>query len=165
MSMKQGGAEAARRSGRDPAKQRANAQRHYERNRAAIIERAKAHKRTTRVQMRAFVAKFLSANPCVDCGEADPIVLEFDHVRGTKSFNIGDASRLGVGWQRLRDEIAKCDVRCANCHRRRTHAGSTPAPATKSHASSASNVPLGATLVRPGAGCPRRRAVLHARAS
>jgi hypothetical protein len=56
----------------------------------------------------------------VDCGESDPIVLEFDHVRGVKR---GEISRLKtmVSLETLAEEIAKCDVRCANCHRRKTH--------------------------------------------
>lgn len=57
-------------------------------------------------------------NPCVDCRENDVLVLQFDHVRGTKSFGIGGS--LGkVTDERLVAEIAKCDVRCANCHQRR----------------------------------------------
>ena len=57
-------------------------------------------------------------HPCVDCGETDPIVLEFDHL-GDKSFCIGTGFR-DRNWQSVLDEIAKCDVVCANCHRRRT---------------------------------------------
>jgi hypothetical protein len=47
-------------------------------------------------------------------------VLEFDHHdRATKR---EDVSRLMAysSWRRIEAEIAKCDVRCANCHRRRT---------------------------------------------
>lgn len=66
-----------------------------------------------------WVRDYLSAHPCVDCGENDPVVLEFDHVRGTKDASI--AKVLG-SWsrERLEAEIAKCEVRCANCHRKRT---------------------------------------------
>jgi 5-methylcytosine-specific restriction endonuclease McrA len=57
-------------------------------------------------------------HPCSDCGERDPVVLEFDHVRD-KRFSIG-AEIARQPWQALLDEMAKCDVVCANCHRRRT---------------------------------------------
>ena len=57
-------------------------------------------------------------HPCVDCGETDPIVLEFDHLRD-KKFSIAKGWR-GHEWQKVLDEIAKCEVVCANCHRRRT---------------------------------------------
>jgi hypothetical protein len=61
---------------------------------------------------------YFKAHPCRDCGETDPVVLEFDHLRD-KRFNIG--GRLAYyNWDRILEEIAKCDVVCANCHRRRT---------------------------------------------
>ena len=64
------------------------------------------------------VSDWLSSHPCIDCGESDPIVLEFDHIL-PKSHGV----RIVVqGWgsmKRLLDEIAKCEIRCANCHRRR----------------------------------------------
>jgi hypothetical protein len=66
------------------------------------------------------VLAFLREHPCVDCGEADPIVLDFDHVRGTKRMKI---SRMLSGTYSLKaifEEIEKCEVRCANCHRRIT---------------------------------------------
>ncbi len=46
------------------------------------------------------------------------MVLEFDHLRD-KRFDIG-ASLPYRNWQSILDEIAKCEVVCANCHRRRT---------------------------------------------
>lgn len=59
--------------------------------------------------------------PCTDCGKRfAPEQLDFDHVSGQKSFNIG-ASRHQVSESRLRAEIAKCEVVCAVCHRIRTH--------------------------------------------
>jgi hypothetical protein len=69
---------------------------------------------------RAFVREYLAEHPCVDCGESDPIVLEFDHVRGEKSFNVSYGVIKNYSLKRLAEEIAKCDIRCANCHRRVT---------------------------------------------
>jgi hypothetical protein len=66
----------------------------------------------------AKLVEFFRDYPCADCGESDPLVLEFDH-RGNKSFNIAKGAR-DRNWQAVLDEIAKCDVVCANCHRRRT---------------------------------------------
>jgi len=59
-------------------------------------------------------------HPCIDCGESDIRVLEFDHVRGEKKANIGDMAGANIAWQRIEAELAKCVVRCANCHRRKT---------------------------------------------
>lgn len=64
----------------------------------------------------AFITDYLSKHPCVDCGECDVIVLEFDHLDNKKHA----VSRLkGCSLERVRAEIAKCQVRCCNCHRRR----------------------------------------------
>ena len=69
---------------------------------------------------RQFLFDYLLEHPCVDCGEADVVVLDFDHVRGEKSGNLSRLAGLGLSIDRLRNEIAKCEVRCVNCHRRRT---------------------------------------------
>lgn len=57
---------------------------------------------------------------CVDCGYAGhPSALDFDHRDGEKkSFTIG--SSMSRSRAALEAEIAKCDVRCANCHRIKT---------------------------------------------
>lgn len=97
---------------------------HYEANRARYIEKAKrwnrAHKGERHAEIRRFILGYLLEHPCVDCGEADPVVLEFDHVRGKKRAPISHMVRATVGIEAIKREIAKCDVRCANCHRRKT---------------------------------------------
>ena len=45
-------------------------------------------------------------------------MLEFDHVRGDKSMEI--ASMRGFSLERITHEVEKCDIVCANCHRKRT---------------------------------------------
>jgi hypothetical protein len=69
---------------------------------------------------RAFVTNYLAAHPCVDCGEADVVVLDFDHVRGEKVGVVSVLIRKG-SLSAIKAEIEKCEVRCANCHRRVTH--------------------------------------------
>lgn len=107
---------------KDPAKQKESARRHYEKNRQKMIDRARLDTDRRRREARAFVADYLSNHSCVDCGEADHLVLEFDH-RDPSTKVAAIAQLVGRGcWsvQRLQTEIDKCDVRCTNCHRRRT---------------------------------------------
>lgn len=68
----------------------------------------------------AIVVKYLKDHPCVDCGEDDVIVLEFDHVRGEKVNHVSTMIHSTRSIEQIFDEIAKCEVVCANCHKRRT---------------------------------------------
>ncbi len=91
---------------------------HYAANRQRYIDQAAARKHALGFQRTTFLIDFFTTHPCVDCGEMDPVVLEFDHLRD-KSFCVGlELTRRR--WQDILDEIAKCEVVCANCHRRRT---------------------------------------------
>ena len=63
--------------------------------------------------------EYYSTHPCVDCGENDPIVLELDH-RDDVEKNDNISNLMDRCWGTIKEEINKCDVRCANCHRRRT---------------------------------------------
>ena len=58
--------------------------------------------------------------PCADCGRRySYYVMQFDHVRGEKIFNIGAST--AAGYHKILAEIAKCEVVCANCHAERGH--------------------------------------------
>jgi hypothetical protein len=77
-------------------------------------------------QKRAKYKKFIDSRknkPCMDCGETyPPYVMDFDHRDpAKKSFCIAKARHKGVTFKMLEEEIAKCDLVCANCHRKRTH--------------------------------------------
>ena len=74
---------------------------------------------------RAYVLDYLSTHPCIDCGESDIVVLEFDHVRGIKRFNVSFAVQQSNSLADVIQEIEKCDVRCANCHKRVTYGRAT----------------------------------------
>ena len=92
---------------------------YYRRNRPREIDRVMTRQRATLKFLRE-----LRRVPCKDCGGAfQPHQMDFDH---------RDASRksLGLTWSRamlasrvrLLEEIAKCDIVCANCHAIRTYA-------------------------------------------
>ena len=91
---------------------------HYQKNKEVTKARSKDRSHRIKLVLMQFVYDYLNSHPCVDCGEADPIVLEFDH-RGDKKFDISTKLYCGTSLETLKMEIEKCDVRCANCHRRR----------------------------------------------
>lgn len=83
-------------------------------------EKQKAHKRLLYEQNTQELRK-LKDVPCHDCGGKFPhYIMEFDHVRGEKLFVIATKMSGSIRRQAVADEIAKCDVVCANCHAERT---------------------------------------------
>lgn len=73
-----------------------------------------------RLEMRAIIDKAKDC-PCLDCNIKYPTyVMQFDHVRGVKTIAIGSATARLKDIARLNEEIAKCEVVCANCHAERT---------------------------------------------
>jgi len=76
--------------------------------------------KTRRLRVREQVFEYLIDHPCIECGERDIVVLEFDHrTQHTKRFDVMSATH-GHSWKTIKEEIDKCDVVCANCHKRRT---------------------------------------------
>jgi len=91
---------------------------HYRANKPLYIKRARQRTMTIVHERAALLVAYFRRNPCVDCGETDPLVLEFDHI-GAKTFSIAQGLR-DRSWQSILEEIENCEVVCANCHRRRT---------------------------------------------
>ncbi len=85
---------------------------------AKLKEMQRRHRERNFERMMAY----LRSHPCVDCGIDDPIVLDFDHLpQFEKRFAIARAINASTrSWQSIIAEIEKCEVVCANCHRRRT---------------------------------------------
>ncbi len=69
--------------------------------------------------LRNLVYEYLLEHPCVVCGESDPVVLDFDHINNKHS-DISSLIKSGCSIETINQEINKCQVLCANCHRRKT---------------------------------------------
>lgn len=93
---------------------------HYQSNVQYYVKKARERRKAVVDDLNEKVYNYLENHPCIDCGESDPVVLEFDHVRGKKLYEVSTLHRRLVSWNTLLKEIAKCEVRCANCHRRTT---------------------------------------------
>ena len=66
-------------------------------------------RKKNRDECRQKLAQYLLSHPCVDCGEDDIVVLEFDHVRGSKKYNVSKMlNNGGISWKRIKEEIDKC---------------------------------------------------------
>lgn len=93
-------------------------QHHYAANKARYKANAAAYTWKMAVVRTAWLFEYFQTHSCVDCGESDPLVLEFDHL-ADKRFDVAVGMRRKP-WADVLAEIAKCDVVCANCHRIRT---------------------------------------------
>lgn len=92
----------------------------YPRNRSKHIAATKINSLKYKLAAQEFVTCYLRLHPCIDCGEADLRVLDFDHVRGQKDWSVSKLIGNNATLDKLKYEIAKCDIRCANCHRKKT---------------------------------------------
>lgn len=94
---------------------------HYQKNRVYYLEKVKKRNLLVRQEVREYIAEYFQKHPCLDCGEKDILVLEFDHrVRNDKNYDINTAIHKRLSLHKVVEEVKKCDVRCANCHRRKT---------------------------------------------
>jgi len=107
---------------KDKSKYRTDAYREYMRNyQKSWHQRNKAqrlaHALERKAQMRAFYNQLKENLECAQCGENHPATLQFHHRDPQKKdFNLSEAVRQGYGTERIKREIAKCSVLCANCH-------------------------------------------------
>ena len=91
---------------------------HYRRNRGDYIARNKRY----RQEFLDRINEYKSGKPCADCGGSFHFcAMDFDHLDPTKK--VAPIARLRVlgSWTRVLDEIEKCELVCANCHRVRSY--------------------------------------------
>jgi hypothetical protein len=93
----------------------------YENNKEEHIKSVAKNRKAAIKTAQQYVWDYLSTRSCVDCGESNPVVLEFDHVRGRKKMSVSNLAKEGYSIKTIQKEIEKCEIRCANCHRIKTH--------------------------------------------
>lgn len=101
--------------------QRKRSQTWYSKNKE--IRRATLNARCKKLaaEAREWVDAYKTAHPCVDCNKYyHPWQMDFDHLTD-KLFNISRAVKDGQTLARIKEEIGKCELVCANCHRNRTY--------------------------------------------
>ena len=69
---------------------------------------------------REYIWSLFQKNSCADCGEANPVVFEFDHTGTDKFMSVAQMVSQNYGLESIKREIAKCEIVCANCHKIRT---------------------------------------------
>ena len=92
---------------------------HYESHREQEKARTYEITKDRRERARRFIWDYLSHSVCTDCGEYDPAVLTFDHIRGEKKKDVSKMVAEGYSIEAIQQEISKCEIVCANCHMRR----------------------------------------------
>lgn len=95
---------------------------YYYRNKDnAEFRRRRIESRRKRLaEKKRVVNEYKAEKGCADCGEKDFVVLEFDHINDNKTASVCNLIDQGSHWKTIWAEIAKCEVVCCNCHRRRT---------------------------------------------
>ena len=97
--------------------QKIRSKKHYKENSEEYVK----YRHNLKERNQRYIYNYLKNNPCINCGETNPIVLEFDHIDPkTKEFGLGAAGQRRVSIKKIQEEINKCVVLCANCHRIKT---------------------------------------------
>lgn len=104
---------------KDKEKSRAYLRKHYQKNRQYYIDKARRNDKKYQEKVREFLTTYLQSHPCIDCGESDIVVLDFDHKRD-KIDSVAVLVQRKCSLVKVKAEVEKCEVRCANCHRRKT---------------------------------------------
>ena len=94
---------------------------HYNKYRYQYIQRGKERRIKARQEYRSYIISYLEDKKCSICSENDIRTLEFDHITpATKLFSISQGVKLGKNIDLIKEEIDKCRILCANCHKKLT---------------------------------------------
>lgn len=93
----------------------------YHKNREVNAEKQRVSKKNRMDAIKADIRKLKEDTPCMDCGTQYPFYcMDFDHVNGKKTTHISEMVQQGAARWKIFSEVTKCEVVCANCHRKRT---------------------------------------------
>lgn len=93
----------------------------YLKNKDITKERAKAHNQRRISEIKAYVDAIKSTTPCADCNVIyHPVCMDFDHTGDDKVDNVARMITRFKSLAKVKQEIAKCQLVCSNCHRLRT---------------------------------------------
>lgn len=101
---------------RDCSKKKWNNQ--YSKNKEYYLNKQKKIRKRLRGDNSQKIWDYLKSHPCIKCGETNPILLEFDHLRD-KKYNVSHMIK-DYSWSSILKEIDKCQVLCVTCHRLKT---------------------------------------------
>ena len=94
---------------------------HYHKYGSQYRERAVERNKKLKQKLRKLLLDYLTDKSCVECGNGDYRVLEFDHIDpAIKSFGIAQGIHNIMAWPKILAEIEKCQILCANCHKLKT---------------------------------------------
>ena len=106
---------------KDPDKQKQAQHEWYLKNKDLTIERFRKSKPLYKERNKRFIRELKESQPCKDCAKKFPwYVMDYDHLRD-KRLNLSHMCGRAYSLDAIKDEIAKCDLVCSNCHRERTY--------------------------------------------
>ena len=106
---------------KDKEKQSAFQRKHYQNNKPLYLQKAREWNKSNRVAVEDYLFHYLNEHPCIECGETDVVLLEFDHRnQEEKVESVATMVAQYFSVRTVEAEVAKCDVRCVRCHRLKT---------------------------------------------
>jgi 5-methylcytosine-specific restriction endonuclease McrA len=94
---------------------------YYQRKSGEYRKRAIERRNRIKKENKEKMLLLISGKHCVDCGEKDPVTLDFHHTDSkTKTKTVSKFMADGASWNIILKEIEKCKLICSNCHRKRT---------------------------------------------
>ena len=96
---------------------RKNIKNHYINNKQYYLDKTRKRNSGLRQVINEYILNYFKDHNCIDCGESNPVVLEFDHRDKTQKEKSISSFLRARRIDKIINEIEKCDVRCANCHR------------------------------------------------
>ena len=81
-------------------------------------ESEKAHVKRRKKEIKSWLWEYKKNLKCSMCSESHPSIIDFHHKEGRKEKGVAQMIVDGYSKNRIKEELNKCEVLCANCHRK-----------------------------------------------